>query len=74
LIDLQWQQAFEILNGTFSGPVDARATVDLNLGYKVNKNFGVTLAGLNILNNEYQAFPGSYRIGTQFVLKARYDF
>ena len=74
LLDFQWQEEFEILNGTFSGIVDTRTTVDLSLGYKFNNNLGLVVTGSNIFNNEYQAFPGSFKIGNQFVAKVRYEF
>jgi iron complex outermembrane receptor protein len=61
--------------------VDGFKELDGSAGYQFNKNFGVTLNMLNLLNEKYYAYLGSktqiseeYVTGRQFMLEAHFKF
>ena len=73
-IAFQYNEGFEILNGTYSGLVDDRFTVDLGAGYQFNDKLSLVLTANNIFNQKYQAFPGAIKVGSQVLGKIRYQF
>ncbi|HEX8275978.1 MAG TPA: TonB-dependent receptor [Longimicrobiaceae bacterium] len=57
--------------------VDASTLLDLNLGYKLPRNFsGATLqlSVQNLLDEEHRSFPGAPFIGRMALLRLKYEF
>jgi len=61
--------------------IDGFKELDGSVGYQFNKNFGITLNMLNLLNYKYYAYLGSktqlaeeYVTGREFLLKANFKF
>ncbi|MGB0838787.1 MAG: TonB-dependent receptor [Chitinophagales bacterium] len=73
LADYQYNQEFTVFNGVFSGVVPTRNTADLSLGYKFTDKLMLLVSGTNIFNQKYQAFPGTYKIGSQVLGKVRLE-
>jgi iron complex outermembrane receptor protein len=67
--------------GAPSTYVDGFKELDATLGYQFNKNFGISLNMLNLLNSKYLQYLGSktqlaneYVTGRQYMLKANFKF
>lgn len=50
-------------NATFPGQVDEKSLFDVTLGYDLNENLKLELAGINVLNNKFRALPSFPQIG-----------
>ncbi|TVZ57292.1 iron complex outermembrane receptor protein [Lutibacter sp. Hel_I_33_5] len=70
----QHDDGFNSNQGLFSGPVQEKNLVDLNVGYSFNKKIKLDLSATNVFNNEYRAFPNMPVIGRRVVLRTTVDF
>jgi iron complex outermembrane receptor protein len=70
------QNGFDANSAVYIGRVDAFATMDLGVGYKLPGMEGVWLQldVQNVLDNHYQTFVGAPVLGRLGLLRLRYDF
>jgi outer membrane receptor protein involved in Fe transport len=60
---MHWQDAFMWDGELANGPIDAYATVDAQVSYKLAKNSMIKLGGTNIFNHYYKTGYGNPSIG-----------
>ncbi len=65
---------FESTLGVYSGTVEARSLVDINVGYKFKQNLFVSLSVDNVFNTKYRTYPIMPEIGTRILGTLRYAF
>ena len=69
----QHDAEFESDQGVYSGIVQEKNLFDANIGYTFSNGVKLDLAGSNIFDFKYRAFPGMPVIGRRVVLKATFD-
>lgn len=62
-VNYQWDQSFMSNNATFPGQVDEKSLFDVTLGYDLNENLKLELAGINVFDNKFRALPSFPQIG-----------
>ena len=72
-VSFQHDDSFDSNQGMFSGVVQEKNLFDVSVGRKFGK-IQVDLAGRNIFDQKYRAFPGMPIIGRQVLLKANFNF
>jgi iron complex outermembrane receptor protein len=72
-LSFQHDDEFYSNQGFYSGIVQERNLVDLNLGYQISEKFGLDLSATNLFDQKYRAFPNMPVIGRRVLLKATID-
>ena len=65
---------FHSEQGFFTGMVETKNLIDLNLGYKFSPNMRFDISAQNLTNNPYSAFPNMPLIKRRVIGKVTYNF
>ncbi|MDT8435626.1 MAG: TonB-dependent receptor [Gemmatimonadota bacterium] len=67
----RYVDAFPVESGVFEGDVEEYAVFDVNVGYRIpgNREISVQLDISNVLDDEYQSFPGTPSLGRFSLLR-----
>jgi len=60
--------------GFFTGMVETKNLIDLNLGYKFSPNMRLDVSAQNLTNNPYSAFPNMPLIKRRVIGKVTFNF
>ena len=65
---------FHSEQGFFTGMVETKNLIDLNMGYKFSPNMRFDISAQNLTNNPYSAFPNMPLIKRRVIGKVTYNF
>ena len=65
---------FHSEQGFFTGTVETKNLIDLNMGYKFSPNMRFDISAQNLTNNPYSAFPNMPLIKRRVIGKVTFNF
>ena len=73
-LSFQHDDKFYTEQGFFTGMVETKNLIDLNMGYKFSPNMRFDISAQNLTNNPYSAFPNMPLIKRRIIGKVTYNF
>ncbi len=73
-LSFQHDDSFFASVGQFTGDTDEKNLIDASVGYNFGNGLAIDVAGTNVFDNEYRAFPNMPKIGRRIIAKATYNF